>query len=71
MKLSAVLWKEEDQWVALCPELDVVSQGDNPEHALEMLKEAVEVYIEAAKDLGVWEEKREEKTEVLLTTLEV
>jgi len=57
MKLSAVLWREEDQWIALCPELDVVSQGDNPEHALKMLKEAVEAYMETAKELGVWKEK--------------
>jgi len=68
MKLSAVLWREEDQWIALCPELDVVSQGDNPEHALKMLKEAVEAYIETAKELGVWKEKQ---TNVFLTTLEV
>lgn len=46
MDLTAVIKKGEKQFVALCPELDVVSQGATVEKALANLKEAVELYIE-------------------------
>jgi len=46
MKLTAILKKGEKQYVALCPEVDVVSQGTTVEKALENLKEAVELHIE-------------------------
>jgi len=46
MELSAVIRKGENQYVALCPELDVVSQGFSIEEALSNLKEAVELYVE-------------------------
>ena len=51
MRLSAVISKEEGEYVALCPELDVASQGDSIEDALANLKEAVELYLEDEKDL--------------------
>jgi predicted RNase H-like HicB family nuclease len=35
-------------WVAFCVEYDISSQGDSPEHALEMLAEAVEGHFEVA-----------------------
>ena len=50
---TAVIRKGERQFVALCPELDVVSQGYTVEEALKNLKEAVELYIE---EMGVPEE---------------
>ena len=43
---TAIIRKGEKQFVALCPELDVVSQGHTIEEALKNLKEAVELYIE-------------------------
>ena len=46
MDFTAIIKKGEKQFVALCPELDVVSQGNNIEKALKNLKEAVELYIE-------------------------
>ena len=46
MKLTAIIKKGEKQFVALCPELDVVSQGYTIEDSLKNLKEAVELYIE-------------------------
>ena len=46
MELTAIIKKGEKQFVALCPELDVVSQGSTIESALINLKEAVELYIE-------------------------
>ena len=42
---TAIIKKGDKQFVALCPELDVVSQGYNIEEALFNLKEAVELYI--------------------------
>jgi len=50
MDFTAVIKKGEKQYVALCPELDVVSQGDTIETALNNLKEAVELYVE---EMGV------------------
>ena len=46
MELTAIIKKGEKQYVALCPEVDVVSQGYTIEEALKNLKEAVELYIE-------------------------
>ena len=46
MDFTAIIKKGEKQFVALCPEMDVVSQGFSIEEALENLKEAVELYIE-------------------------
>ena len=51
LKLSAIISKEEGEYVALCPELDVASQGDSIEEALGNLKEAVELYLEDEKDI--------------------
>lgn len=49
-RVHAVVYKdaESDQWVAQCLEYDVSSQGDSVEHALEMIREAVELYLEDA-----------------------
>jgi len=44
--LTAVLWKEEDMYVAQCPEIGTVSQGATQEEALANLKEATELYLE-------------------------
>lgn len=46
MELTAIIKKGEKQQVALCPEVDVVSQGYTIEEALKNLKEAVELHIE-------------------------
>jgi predicted RNase H-like HicB family nuclease len=44
-EFSAVITKEEKWYVALCPELDVASQGKTIEEALSNLKEALELYL--------------------------
>ncbi len=46
--IHAVIYKdaESDQWVAVCLEYHVASQGDSEEHAKEMIREAVELYLE-------------------------
>jgi predicted RNase H-like HicB family nuclease len=43
---SAVLHKEEDLYVAECPEVGTVSQGYTIEEAVANLKEATELYLE-------------------------
>jgi predicted RNase H-like HicB family nuclease len=45
LELSAVVWREEGIYVALCPEFDVASQGKSVEEALTNLKEALELYL--------------------------
>ena len=45
---TAFLQKEGDAYVALCPELDVASQGLTIEQAIANLKEAVELFLECA-----------------------
>lgn len=44
--LTAVIYKEEDMYVAECPQVGTVSQGETIEKALENLIEATELYLE-------------------------
>ncbi len=58
-ELTAVIETGEDGWfVASCPELGIVSQGETPEHAEAMIKEAVELWLECASDDEVQERLR-------------
>ena len=43
---TAVLHKEEDMYVAECPEVGTVSQGRTLDEAVSNLKEATELYLE-------------------------
>jgi len=43
---TAVIYKEEDLYVAECPEVGTVSQGYTIEEAVANLKEATELYLE-------------------------
>jgi predicted RNase H-like HicB family nuclease len=47
---TAILHKEEDLYVAECPEVGTASQGDSIEDALANLQEATEVYLEEFPD---------------------
>jgi predicted RNase H-like HicB family nuclease len=47
---TALIEKEGDGFVALCPELDIASQGSTVEEARAMLKEAVELFYECASE---------------------
>lgn len=49
-RLTAIIEREGDGYVALCPELDIASQGDSVPKARENLKEALELFFEAAPD---------------------
>ena len=48
LSLTAVLEREGDGFVSLCPELDVASQGSTVEESLANLKEAVDLFLECA-----------------------
>jgi len=43
---TAVIHKEEDLYVAECPEVGTVSQGYTVDEAIANLKEATELYLE-------------------------
>lgn len=47
---TAIIEREDDIYVALCPELDIASQGVTIEKAKENLTEAVELFLETADD---------------------
>jgi predicted RNase H-like HicB family nuclease len=47
-QLTAVIERDEDWFVATCPEVDVVSQGKSIENARSNLLEAVELFFEVA-----------------------
>ena len=56
--LTATIWQEDNTYVSFCPELGVASCGNSPDDAMAMLKEAVELYLENAQQLGIWEDVR-------------
>jgi len=68
MRLTAIIERENDGYVALCPELDIASQGDTIERARENLQEALELFFETASPEEV---KRRLHTEVYVTQVEV
>lgn len=67
-KFSAVVEREGRWYVALCPELDVASQGESIEVALKNLKEAVALYLETAPPEEI---SASTSSTPLITTLEV
>ncbi|MCX5724994.1 MAG: type II toxin-antitoxin system HicB family antitoxin [Nitrospirae bacterium] len=64
---TAVVEKEGEGYVSLCPELDVASQGATVEEAMAHLKEAVELFLECADPEEV---QRRVHTEVFVTRFE-
>ena len=60
MKLTAVIEREGDGYVATCPEVDVVSQGDTIEQARMNLLEAVEGFFETASPSEIRRRLRKE-----------
>lgn len=43
---TAIIQREEERFVSLCPKIGTVSQGNTIEEAIENLKEATELYME-------------------------
>jgi predicted RNase H-like HicB family nuclease len=68
MKLTALIEREGDGYVSLCPELDIASQGDTIESARDNLREALELFFETASPE---ETKQRLHEEVFITQVEV
>lgn len=47
-RFTAIIEREDDGYVATCPELDVTSQGETVEDARNNLVEAVELLLQTA-----------------------
>jgi predicted RNase H-like HicB family nuclease len=67
-QLTAIIEREGHQYVSLCPELDIASQGDSVEQARQNLQEAVELFLETADPTEV---RKRLHSEVFITRLEV
>ena len=67
-QLTAIIEREGDGYVALCPELDIASQGETVEAARNNLREALELFFETADPAEI---KSRLHNEVFVTRLEV
>lgn len=67
-QFTAVIEREDNMYVALCPELDIASQGETVEDARMNLKEAIELFFETASQKEIRERLHDE---VFITRLEV
>jgi len=60
--VTHVIKKENDQYVATCPEFDVSSFGETVEEANDNLKEAISLYLEGIEELKVRDQIFKEKS---------
>ncbi len=67
-QLTAIIEREGDGYVSLCPELDIASQGGTIEQARDNLREALELFFESASPDEVTQRLHEE---VFVTRVEV
>lgn len=67
-RFTAVIEREGDGYVSLCPELDIASQGETVEEAKDNLVEAIELFLETADSSEI---QNRLHSEVFVTQLEV
>lgn len=67
-RLTVIIEGEGSGYVAICPDLDVVSQGDSVSEARDNIKEALELFFEAATPEEI---KGRLRGEVYVTQVEV
>jgi len=67
-QLTAIIEREGDGYVSLCPELDIASQGGTIEEARDNLREALELFFESASPEEI---KQHFHEEVYITRVEV
>lgn len=67
-QMTAIIEREDDGFVALCPELDIASQGDSIEEARANLIEALTLFFETASPSEV---SQRFQNEVFVTRVEV
>ncbi len=66
--LTAIIEREDDGYVALCPELDIASQGQSIEEARSNLREALELFFATASSEEIHQRLHEE---VYVTRMEI
>ena len=67
-QMTAIIEREGDFYVALCPELDIASQGESVSEARANLKEALELFYETASPGEI---QRRLHDEIYVTYIEV
>jgi predicted RNase H-like HicB family nuclease len=67
-QLTAIIEREGDGFVALCPEVDVASQGDSVDEARRNLQEDLELFFETASPEEIKERLHQE---VYVTQVEI
>ncbi len=67
-RVTAIIEREQDAFVALCPEFDITSQGGSIEEARANLMEALTLFLETASDSEI---ARRFRKEVFITQIEV
>ena len=67
-QLTAIIEREGNGYVSLCPQLDIASQGDTIEEARINLREAIELFFETASPTEIQTRLHEE---VYVTQVEI
>ncbi len=67
-QLTAIIEREGNGFVSLCPELDIASQGSTIEEARENLREALELFFETASPEEIRDRLHDE---VYITRMEI
>jgi predicted RNase H-like HicB family nuclease len=67
-QFTGIIEREGDGYIALCPELDIASQGATVEEARRNLVEAIELFFETADPSEI---QHRLHSEVFVTRLEV
>lgn len=68
LRLTAIIEREDEGFVSLCPELDIASQGSSIEEARTNLIEALSLFFETADSSEV---TRRFRSEIFVTQVEV
>lgn len=68
MRLTAIIEREGQGYVSLCPELDIASQGDTVEQARDNLQEALDLFFACASPAEI---NSRLKSELYVTQVEV
>lgn len=67
-QLTAIIEREGNGYVSLCPELDIASQGNTIEEARGNLREALELFFETASPEEIQQRSHDE---IYITQLEI
>ena len=60
IRIRAEIFQEDDQYVAICSELNVSSFGNTPQEATRSLQEAVSLFLEECHRMGTLRQVLEE-----------